>query len=93
MYSIYINIYMYDIYKYIYISMAKCFCSTPSASEPRSGVQVGQATLVGLNGPLRRIAVAGENHVFVLLGRQARPGEAQGSTMDQPKPWVVQCVV
>jgi len=58
--------------------------STPSASEPRSGVQVGQATLVGLNGPLRRIAVAGENHVFVLLGRQARRGP------NEDQPWINQ---
>ena len=38
-----------------------------SFAQHRSGVQVGQAALVGLDGPLRTVAVAGEDHVLVLL--------------------------
>ena len=38
----------------------------------RCGVEIWQSTLVGFNGPLRRVAVASEDHMLVLL--QMGPG-------------------
>eukprot|EP00438_Fugacium_kawagutii_P028721 Skav229195 [mRNA] locus=scaffold1004:463169:464095:+ [translate_table: standard] len=55
----------------------------PCGNSLGCGVQVGQAALAGLNGPLSAVAVAGEDHVFVLLEDLCHSIAMAHATFDQ----------